>query len=93
MTLTCRAWHIGGLRGGRRRAQCLGMVNSAVLASVAPDHPAHFTDEVGASSGRLPGPVQGLPREHSESDLRCYQSWCAERVLDPLAARRPHLEL
>ena len=31
--------------------------------------------------------------EHTESDLRCYLSWCAERSLDPLAARRPHLEL
>jgi thioredoxin reductase (NADPH) len=30
-------------------------------------------------------------REHS--DLRCYLTWCAERALDPLAARRPHLEL
>src|ERR1700751_4706925 len=26
-------------------------------------------------------------------DLRCYLAWCAERGLDPLAARRPHLEL
>ncbi len=29
----------------------------------------------------------------TESDLRCYLAWCAERGLDPLAARRPHLEL
>jgi hypothetical protein len=33
------------------------------------------------------------PREHTESDLRCYQAWCAERGLDPLAAQGPHLEL
>jgi integrase/recombinase XerD len=32
-------------------------------------------------------------REHTESDLRCYLAWCAERGLNPLAARRPHLEL
>jgi len=44
-------------------------------------------------SGRLPGPFKGPSREHSESDLRCYLSWCAERGLDPLAAQRPHLEL
>jgi site-specific recombinase XerD len=36
---------------------------------------------------------KGSSREHTESDLRCYLSWCAERSLDPLAARRPHLEL
>jgi site-specific recombinase XerD len=32
-------------------------------------------------------------REHTESDLRCYLTWCTERGLDPLAAQRPHLEL
>src|SRR5258708_3725898 len=36
---------------------------------------------------------KGSSRQHTESDLRCYLSWCAERSLDPLAARRPHLEL
>jgi integrase/recombinase XerD len=36
---------------------------------------------------------KGTSREHTESDLRCYLSWCAEHGLDPLAAQRPHLEL
>ena len=36
---------------------------------------------------------KGSSREHTESDLRSFLSWCAERGLDPLAARRPHLEL
>jgi hypothetical protein len=36
---------------------------------------------------------KGSSREHTESDLRCFLPWCAERGLDPLAARRPHLEL
>lgn len=31
-------------------------------------------------------------REHTESDLRCYLRWCADRGMDPLAARRPDLE-
>jgi site-specific recombinase XerD len=35
----------------------------------------------------------GPSRQHTESDLRCYLTWCAERGLNPLAARRPHLEL
>jgi integrase/recombinase XerD len=34
----------------------------------------------------------GSSREHTESDLRCYLRWCADRSLDPLAARRPDLE-
>ena len=29
---------------------------------------------------------KGSSREHTESDLRCYLAWCAERGLDPLAA-------
>jgi integrase/recombinase XerD len=36
---------------------------------------------------------KGSSRDHTESDLRCYLSWCADHKLDPLAARRPHLEL
>ena len=34
----------------------------------------------------------GSSREHTQSDLRCYLQWCADRSLDPLAARRPDLE-
>jgi site-specific recombinase XerD len=36
---------------------------------------------------------KGSSRDHTESDLRGYLTWCAGRDLDPLAARRPHLEL
>lgn len=39
------------------------------------------------------GPLRGLAREHTESDLRSFLIWSAERGLDPLAARDPHLEL
>jgi integrase/recombinase XerD len=35
----------------------------------------------------------GASRDHACSDLRAYLSWCAERHLHPLTARRPHLEL
>ena len=36
---------------------------------------------------------KGSSREHTESDLRCYLDWCAERNLNPLAAQRLQLEL
>ena len=36
---------------------------------------------------------KGSSREHTESDLRSFLTWCAARDLDPVAARRPHLEL
>jgi integrase/recombinase XerD len=35
----------------------------------------------------------GSSRDHAYSDLRCFLAWCAERGLDPLAARRAQLEL
>jgi hypothetical protein len=31
----------------------------------------------------------GLSRAHTASDLRGFLVWCADRGLDPLAARRP----
>ena len=36
---------------------------------------------------------KGRTRVHSESDLRCFLYWCAERGLDPLRTTRPHIEL
>jgi site-specific recombinase XerD len=36
---------------------------------------------------------RGETRRHAESDLRAFLEWCQERGLDPLAARRPHVEL
>jgi site-specific recombinase XerD len=36
---------------------------------------------------------KGQSRVHVESDLRSYLGWCQERDLDPLQARRPHIEL
>ena len=36
---------------------------------------------------------KGSSRYHTGSGLRSFLTWCAERSLDPLAARRPHLEL
>jgi hypothetical protein len=36
---------------------------------------------------------KGASRYHTESGLRCYLAWCAGHGLDPLAARRPHVEL
>ena len=36
---------------------------------------------------------KGTSRDHADSDLRCYLTWCTDRGLDPFLARRPHLEL
>jgi integrase len=75
------------------RAQCLGMMGFADLTSVPADHPAPFTDQLRLAVAAYLARFAGSSRQHTESDLRCYLSWCTERGLDPLAARRPHLEL
>ena len=67
-------------------------MNFTELASVPPD-PAPFTDQLRLAVAAYLARFKGSSREHTESDLRCYLAWCAERALDPLAARRPHLEL
>jgi integrase/recombinase XerD len=36
---------------------------------------------------------KGDSRMHTESDLRIYLAWCAERRLDPLMVRRAHVEM
>jgi integrase/recombinase XerD len=52
-----------------------------------------FTDQLRLAVAAYLARFTGSSREHTESDPRCFLSWCAERGLDPLAARRPHLEL
>jgi site-specific recombinase XerD len=69
------------------------MMSSTDLTPVPADHPAPFTDQLRLAVAAYLARFTGPSRQHTESDLRCYPSWCAERGLDPLAARRPHLEL
>jgi integrase/recombinase XerD len=69
------------------------MMNFAELTSVPSDPPAPFTDQLRLAVAAYLARFKGSSREHTESDLRCFLAWCAERGLDPLAARRPHLEL
>ena len=36
---------------------------------------------------------KGQSRVHTESDLRAFLTWCERHSLDPIAAKRPHIEL
>lgn len=74
-------------------AQCLAMRNLTGLPSVPSRSLASFTDQLRLAVAAYLARFQGCSRYHTESDLRCYLAWCAERGLDPLAARRPHFEL
>jgi len=69
------------------------MKNFTDLAPVPSDHPALSIDQLRLAVAAYLARFKGSSREHTASDLRCYLSWCAERDMDPLAARRPHLEL
>ena len=69
------------------------MMTFTELASVPSDSPPPFTDQLQLAVAAYLARFTGSSREHTESDLRCYLAWCAERRLDPLIARRPHLEL
>jgi len=68
-------------------------MNFTDLASVPFQPLAPFTDGLRLAVAAYLARFKGISRNRTESDLRCYLSWCAERGLDPLAAQRPHLEL
>jgi integrase/recombinase XerD len=69
------------------------MMNFTERASLPSDRLVRSTDQLRLAVAAYLARFQGSSREHTASDLRCYLAWCAERGLDPLAARRPHLEL
>ena len=74
-------------------AQCQGMTTFTQLILTSSDPPEPFTDRLRLAVAAYLARFKGSSREHTESDLRCYLAWCAEQGLDPLTARRPHLEL
>jgi integrase/recombinase XerD len=74
-------------------AQCLGMRNITDLASVPSDYSEPVTAQLQLAVAAYLARFTGSSRTHTASDLRCYLAWCAGCGLDPLAARRPHLEL
>ena len=69
------------------------MLNFTDLARVPSDPPEPFTDRLRLAAAAYLARFTGSSRQRTESDLRSYLAWCAERGLDPLAAQRPHLEL
>ena len=88
-----RGMRLHHLHAGREPPQCQGMLNLTDLASVPSDPMAPFTDRLRLAVAAYLARFKGSSRNRTESDLRSYLAWCAERGLDPLAAQRPHLEL
>jgi hypothetical protein len=83
----CRVWcRFRGLAGWREQSQCRVMMNFTELTPVPSDHPVPFTDQLQLAVAAYLARFTGSSRDHTESDLRCFLAWCAERSLDPLAA-------
>jgi integrase/recombinase XerD len=84
---------LAGFAGDGQQAQSLGMKNFAELSSVPSDHPVPLAGQLRLAVAAYLARFNGSSRYHTQSDLRCYLAWCAEHGQDPLAARRPDLEL
>jgi integrase/recombinase XerD len=69
------------------------MMIPAEPASVPSNQAGQLADRLRLAVAAYLARFKGSSREHTESDLRCYLTWCAGHALDPLAAQRPHLEL
>ena len=69
------------------------MMNFTELASIPSDRPVPCTDQLQLAVAAYLARFKGSSRYHTGSDLRSFLTWCAERGVDPLAARRSHLEL
>ena len=91
--LNCRQVRVGQLHGDDEALQRQCMTTFTQLTSASFHPPEPFTDQLRLAVAAYLARFKGTSREHSESDLRCYLAWCAEQGLDPLTARRPHLEL
>jgi hypothetical protein len=72
------------LRGKRVPAQRQSMMTFTELASAPSEPPVPFTDQLRLAVAAYLARFKGTSREHTESNLRCYLTWCAEHSLDPL---------
>jgi integrase/recombinase XerD len=92
--LICRAsCGFRELHGGRDQPHCRVMTNLTQAPQPRSDHLVPFTGQLWLAVAAYLARFKGSSRDHTHSDLRCYLTWCAGRGLDPLTARRPHLEL
>ena len=64
------------------------MTNFTELLPVLSDQPVPFTDQLRLAVAAYLARFKGASRYHTESGLRCYLAWCAERGLDPCSSRR-----
>src|SRR5690348_15729268 len=90
---SCRQVGFGQLHGHGESLHGQGMTTFTQLTPASSHPPEPFTDQLRLAVAAYLARFKGSSREHTESDLRCYLSWCTGQGLDPLTAQRPHLEL
>src|SRR5262249_44966665 len=74
------------------RAEHRGMSSTASLLLPAGE-PASRPDPLRLAAAACLARFTRASRVHTESDLRIYLAWCAERSVDPLAVERAQVEL
>jgi integrase/recombinase XerD len=79
----------GDLDSGRLVADRRAMTSMSVTQVLLPS----TVDPLRLAAAAYLARFKGQSRVHTNSDLRAYLIWCAERGLDPLGATRPHVEL
>lgn len=62
-------------------------MNFTELPPVPSDYLVPVTDQLRLAVAAYLARFKGSSRDHTESDLRCYLAWCAERSQDPLTVR------
>jgi hypothetical protein len=78
----CRQVRAGQLYDDRAPLQRQGMTTFTRPTPAPSDPPEPFTGRLRLAVAAYLARFKGSSREHTESDLRCYLSWCAERSLD-----------
>src|SRR5688500_17418788 len=69
-------------------------VHSHLLTLDVGGHRGHrFGVNAALSRDRVPRPLQGQSRLHTQSDLDSFLRWCAHAELEPLLVRRVDVEL
>jgi integrase/recombinase XerD len=64
------------------------MVNYSELVHAQASAIVSHADRLRLAAAAYLARFKGTSRGHNDSDLRCYLTWCRERGLDPLLARR-----
>jgi integrase/recombinase XerD len=68
-------------------------MSSIVPLLLPAEGPASRPDRLRLAAAAYLARFTGPSRVHTESDLRVYLAWCAERRVEPLAVERAQVEL